>query len=61
MRWLVPGREVRIETTCFHSGEQIVVRMRDEAILEVTPETAVGHVNVPFASLARREVAFGFA
>ncbi len=49
MRWLFPGREVRIDSRCLDCGEPLRIRMRDEALLEVNPPTIVGHVNVPFA------------
>jgi hypothetical protein len=61
VRWLYPGTEIRIDSTCLDCGEPILVRMRDEEILEVDPPTAVGHMNVPFAKVLSGEVAFGFA
>jgi Alkylmercury lyase len=45
--WLFPGREVRIDARCLDCAEPITVRMRDGELLEVTPETAVGHANHP--------------
>jgi hypothetical protein len=33
--------------------------MRDEEILEVDPETTVGHMNIPFAKMLTGEVAWG--
>ncbi len=48
MRWLFPGIEVRLDTRCLDCGEPILVRMRDEEILEVDPPTTVGHTNDPF-------------
>ena len=48
MRWLFPGKEVRIEAACLDCGEPIVVRMRDEEILEVDPPEAVGHTVTSF-------------
>ena len=60
MRWLVPGTEVRLDTRCLDCGQPIVVRMKDEEILEVDPPTTVGHVNVPFAKLLTGEASFGF-
>jgi hypothetical protein len=32
VRWLFPGKEVRIDTVCLDCGEPIVVRMLDEEI-----------------------------
>ncbi len=37
MRWLFPGTEIRLDTRCLDCGEAILVRMRDEEILEVDP------------------------
>lgn len=48
MRWLFPGKEIRIDAPCLDCGEPIVVRMRDEEILEVNPPAAVGHTIVSF-------------
>ena len=61
MRWLFPGIEVRLDTRCLDCGQPIVVRMRDEEILEVDPPTTVGHMNVPYSSILAGEVAPGFA
>lgn len=47
MRWLFPGREVRIDTRDLATAEPIVLRFRDEDILEISPGTVVGHINVP--------------
>lgn len=48
MRWLFPGKEVRIDAPCLDCGEPIVVRMRDEELLEVDPPETVGHTVVSF-------------
>ncbi len=61
MRWLFPGAEVRIDTRCLDCGEPIVVRMKDEQILEVNPASTVGHMNIPFAKILRGEVPWGLA
>ncbi len=61
MRWLFPGTEVRIDATCLHSGEPIVIRMRDEELIEVSPQTAVGHMRVPFSAIRSGEAGIGFA
>ncbi len=45
--WLFPGREVRIAAACLDCGGPLGVRMRDGALLEADPPTAVGHVNLP--------------
>ena len=61
MRWLFPGYEIRIETRCLDCGEPILVRMRDENILEVDPTTAVGHVNIPFSNVLTGKATWGLA
>ncbi|MGI9599460.1 MAG: hypothetical protein ACR2QK_25070 [Acidimicrobiales bacterium] len=45
MRWLFPGRTVRIEAPCLDCGDQMVVEMRDEEILSIDPETMVGYTS----------------
>lgn len=47
VRWLFPGREVTLDARCLDCGEPIMVRFRDDEILEVDPPSTVGHVNVP--------------
>jgi hypothetical protein len=49
VRWLFPGQEVTIDTRCLDCGDTIRVKTRDEEILEVDPETAVGYMPSPFA------------
>ena len=61
VRWLFPGTEIRIDTRCLDCGETILVRMRDEEILEVSPPTTVGHVNIPFSKILTGEVTWGRA
>ena len=56
VRWLFPGTEVRIDAHCLDCGEPILIRMRDEEILEVDPPTMVGHMNVPLSKLLAGEV-----
>ncbi len=58
MRWLFPGQEVRIDARCLDCGEPIIVRMRDEQILEIDPPTAVCHSNVPLPKFAEHSWAF---
>ena len=48
MRWVFPGLEVRVEASCLDCGEPVVVVARDDQLLDVTPETAVGHMNRPY-------------
>ena len=47
MRWLFPGKEVRIDSRCLDCGEPIMVRTKDAQLLEATPSTIVGHFTVP--------------
>ena len=61
VRWLFPGTEIRIETNCLDCGQPILVRMRDEQILEVNPSTTVGHMNIPLARILKGEVSWGKA
>jgi hypothetical protein len=49
VRWLMPGREILIETTCLDCGEPIRIRMRDDEILEIDPPTAVCYQMSPYA------------
>ena len=58
MRWLFPGQEVRIDAACLDCGEPIVVRMRDEEILEVDPPEAVGHTVFSFMKRSDHSSAF---
>lgn len=61
VRWLFPDREVRIDSRCLDCGESILIRMRNEDVLEVNPETAVGHINIPLAKTLSGEVPWGMA
>ena len=61
VRWLFPGTEIRIDTRCLDCGEPILVRMRGEDILEVNPNTTVGHMNIPLAKALTGEVTWGMA
>ena len=47
IRWLFPGQEVLVECRDLATAEPIRVRYKDEEILEVTPDTTVGHINNP--------------
>jgi hypothetical protein len=49
VRWLFPSQEVVVETRCLDCGDTIRVRTRDEEILEIDPESAVGYMPSPFA------------
>ena len=61
VRWLFPGTEIRIDSQCLDCGQPILVRMRDEDILEVSPTTTVGHMNIPFAKALTGEVSWASA
>jgi hypothetical protein len=61
VRWLFPGTEISIDTSCLDCGQPIRVRMRDEEILEVNPPTTVGHMNIQFAKALTGEVTWGSA
>ncbi len=58
MRWLFPGREVVVESPCLDCGASIRVRTRDEDVLEIDPETAVGYMPSPFAASRVGSAAF---
>ncbi len=58
MRWLFPGKEVRIDAPCLDCGDPIVIRMRDEEILEVDPPTTVGHTVRSFTKRSSDSSAF---
>ena len=47
IRWLFPGQEIKIEVRDLATAELITVRYKDDEILEITPETTVGHINNP--------------
>ncbi len=61
VRWLLPGEEVKINTRCLDCGQPIQIRLSDEKILEINPETTVGHMNIPFAKSLTGEVSWGMA
>ena len=45
MRWLFPGKTIRIAAPCLCCGEPMAVEMCDEEILLVEPETMVGYTS----------------
>jgi hypothetical protein len=47
IRWLFPGKEVVVDALDLATAEPIRVRYRDEEILEVSPDSTVGHINHP--------------
>lgn len=58
VRWLFPGREVVVDSRCLDCGESIRLRMQDEDILEIDPQTAVGYMPSPFAASRVGSAAF---
>ena len=48
VRWLFPRQEVVVDTRCLDCGDSIRVRTRDEQILAIEPESAVGYMPSPF-------------
>ena len=48
VRWLFPGQEVVVDTRCLDCGDSIRVQTRDEQILAIEPESAVGYMPSPF-------------
>lgn len=49
VRWLFPGREIVVDSRCLDCAESVRVRMRDDELLEITPESAIGYMPSPFA------------
>lgn len=43
VRWMFPGKTVRVDAPCLDCGDDVSVEMRDEDILSVRPETTVGY------------------
>ena len=43
MRWLVPGKTVRVDAPCLDCGESVAIEMRDEEVLSIQPEGMVGY------------------
>ena len=43
MRWLFPGKTVRIDAPCLDCGEPMAVVMRDEEVLSIEPGAMVGY------------------
>ncbi len=58
VRWLFLGKDVLVESRCLDCGGSIRVRTRDEEILEIDPETAVGYMPSPFAASRVGSAAF---
>ena len=45
MRWLFPGKTIRVEAPCLDCGEPMVVEMRDEEISITDPAETVGYTS----------------
>jgi hypothetical protein len=58
VRWLFPGREVVVDSKCLDCADSIRLRMRDQEILEIDPEEAVGYMPSPFAASRVGSAAF---
>ncbi len=58
MRWLFPEKEIKIDTICLDCGEPITVRMKDEDVIEVDPDTTVGYMLSPFVQWREGSGAF---
>jgi len=58
VRWFFPNKEIRIDSRCLDCAEPILIRMRDEEILEANPSTIVGHMNVPVPRWGETSSAF---
>jgi len=48
--WVVPDREIRIDSFCLDCAETVTVVQRNGEVLAVDPPDAVGHMNEPFSS-----------
>jgi hypothetical protein len=49
VRWLFPGQEIVVDSRCLDCGESVGVRLRDDELIDVTPESAVGYMPSPFS------------
>jgi Alkylmercury lyase len=58
VRWLFPGQEVVVDSRCLDCGGPIRLRMCDEELLEIDPQTAVGYMPSPFAASRVGSAAF---
>jgi hypothetical protein len=48
--WVVPDREVRVDSFCLDCGDTVTVVQRNGEVLDVDPARAVGHMNKPLSS-----------
>ena len=49
VRWLLPGQQIVVETRCLDCGGTIRVQMKDDEVIDISPDTAVGYMPSPFA------------
>ena len=49
VRWLFPGQEIVVDSRCLDCGESVNVRLRDDELIEISPESAVGYMPSPFS------------
>jgi len=52
IRWLVPGKTVRIEAPCLCCGESLALEMCDENIVSIDPEPMVGYTSAEIGGAA---------
>ena len=45
MRWLFPGKTIKVEAPCLDCGEPMTIELRDEEILSIEPDTIVGYTS----------------
>jgi len=43
VRWLFPGKTVRVDAPCLDCGASLAIEMRDEEVLRVEPRDLVGY------------------
>lgn len=48
--WVVPDRDVRVDSFCLDCGDTVTVMQRNGELLDVDPVAAVGHMNKPLSS-----------
>jgi len=47
VRWLFPGRTIRVDAPCLDCAEPIRIEMRDDEIVSIDPPGAVGYTRSP--------------
>jgi hypothetical protein len=51
IRWLFPGKLVRVDTPCLDCGEPMALEFRDQNVLLVDPPEMVGYTGAPLGDL----------